>query len=85
MTRTRLTFLLLVVICGLGAWFGWTRYSEHKHAIEQAQRERFEGYERCVAPLNEAYGRSATHTPEETATDQKARAACRDFWFRNMP
>jgi hypothetical protein len=67
-----------------GIWFGWNRYAEHKHAIEQERRERFEGYERCVAPLNEAYG-AGPHTPEETKINQEARAACRDFWFKNMP
>jgi hypothetical protein len=66
-----------------GIWFGWQRYAEHKRAIEKEQRERWEGYERCITPLNEIYGRPGTRTPEETATDQKARASCRDFWLRD--
>jgi hypothetical protein len=65
-------------------WFGWQRYAEHKRVIEQQRRERFEGYERCIAPLNEAYERGPI-TPEQTAIDHKARASCQDFWFRNMP
>jgi hypothetical protein len=68
-----------------GVWFGWQRYIEHKHALEQRQREMFEGYERCVAPLNEALGRPGPVSQEDIAIDQKARAACRDFWFRNTP
>lgn len=72
--------ILALLVLGIGVWFGWSRYSTRKR-LEQEQRELFEGYERCVAPLNEAYGRSATHTQEETAIDQKARAVCRDRWF----
>jgi hypothetical protein len=68
-----------------GVWFGSNKYSEHKRAIAQEQRERFEGYERCVAPLDEALGQPGSHSPEEIAVNQKARAACRDFWFRNLP
>lgn len=73
-------FIVALLALGFGVWFGWTRYSTRKRA-EQEQREIFEGYERCVAPLNEAYGRSVTHTQEETAINKKARATCRDRWF----
>lgn len=89
MTRTRLIFLLLIIV-GFGAWFGWGKYTEHiehkrKQAmremalqLERKQRERYEHYDKCIKAVDEA---SATHTsPEEMDKDQKARIDCRQ-WF----
>jgi predicted negative regulator of RcsB-dependent stress response len=62
-------------------WFGWQRYAEAKKAKEREMRERIEGYERCVEPLNQNYPVGTNNTPEAEAANQRARKACRDFWF----
>lgn len=62
-------------------WFGWQRYAETKNAREREMRERIEGYERCVEPLNQNYPVGANNTPDAVAANQKARKGCRDFWF----
>ena len=45
--------------------------------VDQQVRERIEGYERCIAPLDEAH--FVNHSAE--ADWLKARQGCRDFWF----
>ena len=46
--------------------------------VDQQVRERIEGYDRCVAPLDEAH--FTDHSDQ--AIWPKARQGCRDFWFQ---
>jgi predicted negative regulator of RcsB-dependent stress response len=73
-----------------GGFFGWQRYAEHQREQAQKAHEMFEGYDRCVAPLDEAY-ESGKLSPTWNSQSQeakkseevwaKARQSCRDFWF----
>jgi hypothetical protein len=47
--------------------------------VDQQVRERIEGYDRCVAPLDEAH--FTNHSDQ--AIWLKARQGCRDFWFQS--
>ena len=73
--KSRLTLLLIVTVL---AFYGWTEH-RHREDIKKAAelKERMEGYERCIASLDEAH--FMNHGSDEIW--QTARQGCREFWF----
>jgi hypothetical protein len=70
--------LLIVVVMYQSAVIYRDKQIIRMMAQDHAERERFEGYERCIAPIDEA--RFANRSDE--ADWLKARQGCRDFWFK---
>jgi predicted negative regulator of RcsB-dependent stress response len=78
--KTGIALLLIFAM-----WFGWQRYTEHQRGLAREAQERYEGYERCVAPLNQSFTESnmyGQHPSKELMQDfAKARQDCANFWF----
>jgi len=80
--------LCITLLLIFAVWFGWQRYAEHRARIERDQarieREahaRNDGYDRCTAPVDEAYFLS--HGDEQVW--RKARQGCLEFWVTGPP
>ena len=77
--KSRVTLLLLVVLLG---FYGWTEH-RHREDIKRAAelKERLEGYERCIAPLDEAQasGRRRLRTARRKARGRLL------AWYYRMP
>jgi predicted negative regulator of RcsB-dependent stress response len=79
-------FLLLAVL----VYVGWENHVKHDRQQQNEAHERFEGYDRCVAPLDESlaynamapnWNRESPEAKETLRRWQKARDGCRDFYF----
>jgi hypothetical protein len=87
-TKIAIGVLVLIVLLQSGIIYSdkqVIRMMAEDHADRHAAQERMEGYERCVAPVDEAH--FVNHS--NVADWQRARQGCRDFWLQdgrdNMP
>ncbi len=84
--KTASLFLLVAVL----AWIGWASHLEHERQQQKKTHELFEGYDRCVAPVDESlanslmaptWNRESPEAKETLKTWKEAREGCRKFYF----
>lgn len=84
--KTASLILLLTVII----YVGWQSHVRREEQEQKRMHELFEGYDRCVAPLDESIGNSRlspgwnSESPEGKKILREwmeARTGCRDFYF----